>query len=104
MKASEINLKKQGRTFSCNTYAPHSHYKMLMMLGRVFPTTTAQAKHFITTGYHIDVLNADDVERVETMLNKHGYIGKYNFTKSKMWVRLQNQGDLHEAIKKEFNL
>lgn len=104
MKATEINLKKDGYNFNCNTYPARSHYKFIMRLGRVFPTTKAQAKYFITEGISIDVLNGDDVETVETMLNKHGFEGEFVFTKSKTWVRLQNQSDLHEALKKEYSL
>ena len=104
MKANEINLKKQGFTFSANTYAPKSHYKLLMKLGRVFPTTKAQATFFVTKGLKMDVLNMDDVEIIENLLNKHGFEGNYNFTKSKTWVRLKNNQDLISALKKEYSL
>jgi hypothetical protein len=104
MKATEINLKKDGFNFNCNTYPARSHYRFTMRLGCVFPTTRAQAKYFITEDIWLDVLNGDDVETVESMLVKHGFEGDYRFTKSKKWVRLQNQIDLHEALKKEYNL
>ena len=104
MTATEINLKKDGYYFNCNTYPARSHYKFIMRLGRVFPTTKAQARYFIAKGIVLDVLNGDDVEKVETMLNKHGFEGNYKFTKSKTWVRLQNTNDLYQALKKEFEL
>jgi len=104
MRATEINLEKEGFTFSCNTYLARSHYKMLMLLGRVFPMTKAQAHHFISNGICLDVLNADDVAIVENQLNSQGFSGNYSYTKSKSWVRLKNQEDLHAALKKEYSL
>ena len=103
MKASELNLKKKGYNFNCNTKKAGCHYKFLMRFGRCFPYTQAQAKYFISEGICLDVLNADDVELVEAILNKHGFEGDYKFTKSKIWVRLQNNNDLHTALKLEFN-
>ena len=103
MKASELNLKKDGYNFNCNTYQAGSHYKFIMSLGRCFPSTQAQAKYFIYEGICLDVLNGDDVEKVEAILNKHGFEGDYKFTKSRIWVRLQNNSDLHKALKLEFN-
>mgnify|MGYP006446943669 CR=1 FL=1 len=104
MKTQEINLKKDGYNFNCGSYAAGSHYKDVMGAGRLFPITKAQAKFFLKEGVILDVLNADDVEVVENILNKHGFSGRYKYTKSKTWVRLMNDLDLHRAIKKEFNL
>ena len=104
MKATELNLEKNSYNFSCNTYKAGSHYKLLMRLGRCFPSTKAQAKYFVSSGVCLDVLNGNDVEIVESMLNKHGFIGDYKFTKSKTWVRLQNSHDLRKAIKAEFGI
>jgi hypothetical protein len=104
MKAIELNLTKDGHNCSCKTYKSRSHYKFIMRLGRCFPSTQAQAKYFITEKVCLDVLNGDDVEKVETILNKHEFKGDYKFTKSKTWVRLQNNSDLHKALKLEFNL
>ena len=103
MKASELNLKKDGYNFNCNTYKAGSHYKFIMRLGRCFPSTQAQAKYFISEGICLGVLNGDDVEKVEAILAKHGFEGDYKFTKSKNWVRLQNNSDLQKALKLEFN-
>ena len=104
MKATEVNLQKEGFNFNCNTYPARSHYKFLMRLGRVFPTTKAQAKYFISEGICLDVLNYDDVQIVEEVLNRHGFSGSYKYTKSEQWVRLQNDSDLHEALKKEYKI
>jgi len=102
MNASELNLKNQSFTFSCNIHNAKSHYKFLMNIGRVFPTTKPQAKHFISNGICLDVLNSRDVVIIEELLNKHGFIGEYKYTKSKTWVRLQNNTDLHKALKLEY--
>ncbi len=104
MKSFELNLKEENYTFSANTYPARSHYKFLMRLGRVFPTTKAQAKYFLSEGVCLDVLNCRDVEIIEELLNKHGFIGDYKYTKSEQWVRLQNDSDLHEALKKEYKI
>lgn len=104
MKATEIRLEKQDYTFSANTYSPRSHYKLSMELGRVFPTTRTQAMHFVKNGLSMDVLNSKDVEIIEAMLNKYGLEGRYEYTKSKSWVRLQNSSDLDKALKLEFAL
>ena len=102
MKKSEINLEQVGYHFSCNVRPARSHYKTVMRLGRIFPSTKAQADHFIKNGLGLDVLNSKDVELVEALLNKHGFEGDYKYTKSRTWVRLQNQDELHEALKKEY--
>lgn len=104
MESLELNLKQDGYNLSCNTCRAGSHYKLLMRLGRCFPSTQAQAKYFISEEICLDVLNGDDVEKVESMLNKHGFKGYYKLTKSKNSARLQNNWDLHKALKLEFNV
>ena len=104
MKSSELSIKKEGYAFSCNSYPAHSHYKDVMRLGRAFPITRAQAKFFLAEGLVLDALNGDDVEIVESLLNKHGFEGKYKFTQSKAWVRLKNQNDLRESLRLEYSL
>ena len=64
----------------------------------------AQEKFFISKGICLDVLNAKDVELLEQFFNKYGFEGKYRYTKSKTFVRLQNNLDLYNAIKIAFNL
>ena len=104
MKFSELKLKKDGYNFSCNTYPSRSHYKSTMLFGRVFPTTKAQAKFFLAKKVVLDVLNFDDVEIVESLLNKHGMKGVYKYTTSKKWVRLENTDDLYSALKLEYSI
>lgn len=98
MKAQELNLEKQGFTMSANIHKAGSHTSMLINLGRLLPTTKAQAKKFNA----FDVLNFDDVQLIESILNKHGYSGNYQYTKSKQWVRLTNTTDFVQALKKEY--
>lgn len=104
MKVTEIKLKKWGFNISCTTYSAGQHYKFSMRSGSVFPSTKAQAKYFVSEKICLSMLNGDDVEKVEKMLNKHGFEGDYKLTKSKEWARLQNPSDLHAALKKEYSL
>ena len=104
MKTSEFRLKKDGYNFNCDTRKARQHYQLHMSIGSVFPSTPPQARYFISKGICLGVLNGEDVETVETLLNKHGFEGDYKFTKSKTWVRLQNNVDLHTALKLEYNL
>lgn len=75
MKANEINLEKDGHLFNVNICPPRSHYKHLMKMGRVFPSTKSQAKTFIKMGVYPDVYNMDDVEFVEKELGSCGFRG-----------------------------
>lgn len=104
MKSSELKLKKDGYKFNCKSYKAGSHYKALMLLGRLLPCTQPQAKYFISNKVQLSVLNGDDVEKLESVLNKHGFEGSYKYTKSKTWVRIQNHEDLYKALKLEFNI
>lgn len=105
MKANElVEMPNDRFTMSVNFYPAKSHYKQTMLLGRAFPTTATQARFFISKGVCLDVLTRQDVELLERFLNKHGFEGKYRYTKSKLFARLQNDYDLHLALKKEFGL
>jgi len=104
MKASELSLEEVTYTMSCNTYPARSHYKFVMGLGRVFPTTKAQAKHFVSNEVCFGVLNAQDVSLIEDLLCKHNFIGEYKYTKSKAWVRLLNHSDFNQALIKEYGV
>jgi hypothetical protein len=105
MKANElVEMPNDRFTMSVNFYPAKSHYKQTMLLGRAFPTTATQARFFISKGVCLDVLTRQDVELLERFLNKHGFEGKYRYTKSKLFARLQNGYDLHLALKKEFGL
>ena len=104
MKASELTIAKQGFTMSANVYPANSHINLLITLGRIFPTTAAQAKKFISNTFSMDVLNADDVEMIEKLMATHGFEGIYKATKSGTWVRLMNINDLKHALKKEYSI
>ncbi len=104
MKATQLNLEKNGFNISCATKKTGSHYKFLMRLGKVFPSTKAQSKYFLEQQINLDVLNCEDVNVIEFLLKKHGFEGNYKLTKSKTWARLQNYNDLYTALKLEFNL
>ena len=105
MKANElVEMPNDRFTMSVNFYPAKSHYKQIMLLGRAFPTTATQARFFISKGICLDVLTRQDVKFLESFLNKHGFEGKYRYTKSKSFARLQNGHDLLLALKKEFEL
>ena len=74
-----------------------------MELGRVFPTTAPQSRYFINSNLKLDVLNRDDVDRVESLLNEFGFEGDYKYTKNKHWVRPVNHEDLYRALKLKYN-
>lgn len=99
MKASELNLKKDGYNFNCNSYPKGAHISLLLNIGRCFPSCKSQAVKWS----NFDVLNFEDVQLVEAFLNKHGFFGEYKLTKSGTWVRLVNQDDFKKALKKEYN-
>lgn len=103
MKANEINWNEKD-AFIFNANPASGHYKSMMRMGRCLPATKSQAKFFITEGIQVDVLNNVDVEIVEKILNEAGFVGTYQFTKGKRWVRLVNQSDLHRAFAKKFEL
>lgn len=103
MKANEIDLKKDGYLFSAIVKPARSHYKELMRIGRVFPTTKAQAIAFIKMGVNPDIYNMDDVEFVEKELSPYGFVGEYRYTKSRRWVRLVNIDDVHKALKLKYD-
>lgn len=100
MKANEVKL--EGINMVNFNAKPGSHYKIAMHMGRVFPSTRAQAIEFIRSGAVLNVLCGKDVEMIEKFLNKHGYQGEYRYTKSRAFVRLQNNRDLYKAIASEF--
>lgn len=102
MKANEI-IWSEKETYLFNTKEFTGHYKAIMDFGRCFPATKAQAKYFVKSGICLDVLNNMDVEKIENVLNEAGLIGYYQYTKSKHWVRLLNNSDLHKALKLKYD-
>ena len=101
MNYSEIKLEEVNYTMSCNTVKSGQHYKSTMMLGRILPTSKAQLASFIRMSTPLSVLNLKDCKVIESLLNKYGFKGIYKYTKSKQWVRLQNNEDLIKALKLE---
>lgn len=77
MDANEIILEAQSFIFSTNERRSGQHYKYLMDLGRIFPTTRAQARYFIANRCKFGVLNIVDVKRVEAIFNEFGRVGEY---------------------------
>lgn len=100
MNASQLNQITTMPSLSIKAH--REHYEFSMSIGRFFPTTRAQALRFIANGCHIDTLGAPDVDRIEDLLNKHGYVGEYKLTKSGTWARLINVTDLAIALKLEY--
>ncbi len=103
MKASELNLSKDNYYLSCND-APYQ-YRFYFDLSRCFPVKASQAIYIVRKCYFSNwILNRKDVERVESLMNKHGFFGDYRLTKSKTSARLNNVSDFNKALKLEFNL
>lgn len=99
MKANEI-LQVIGSSTECLSECQKgAHVGLIATIGRLYPTTHAQAKRFRT----FDVLSGVDVAKIESLLNKHGFCGNYKLTKSKTWCRLQNIDDFKSALRKEYN-
>ena len=104
MKASKIILEAQNFVFSTNERRSGQHYKYLMYLGRILPTTRAQAHHFIANRCTFDVLNIVDVERIEPIFREFGGAGEYKYSSSRKWVRLVNIEAFYEVLKLKYNL
>ena len=104
MNVLELKLEADGFRFNTNERKSGQHYKWLMKMGRFIPTTQAQAREFVRMGCSLSVLNYEDVQYVEELLNRNGFVGNYKYTKSKRWVRLINSEDLRDALKNEYNV
>jgi len=98
MKASELKMTPVTWNMSVVRYPKGAHIRSRTKDGHWFPTTKAQLKRF----KRLDVLNSKDVQDIESIMNLHGMKGKYKYTKSEQWVRLQNFDDLIHCLKKEF--
>lgn len=99
----EVITSKDDKFFMINgNYAPRSHYKFIMSLGRVWPCCAAQVKAWERMDCRLDIMNWQDIERCEKLMNRHSYAGDYRPTKSKRWARLANTSDLLAAFKAEF--
>jgi hypothetical protein len=109
MNATETMLKvteKRSFNFSLRDLKTREHYKFIATVcNSGFPTTQAQANFFIKNVCFANrVLNSSDIEKIESLLNRHGFYGDYTLTKSKKWARIQNGLDVSDALKLEFKL
>jgi len=102
-KTAIESLNYEDFYFSTRQVDPGQHYTFQMSRGQLFPNSKQQAKYFISN-CQLGMLNCKDVERVEMLLNKHGIKGVYKHTGSKLWVKLQNISDLHNALKLEYGI
>ena len=105
-KANELNLPIDGFYLSTKEFPPRSHIRDILILGRAFPTTKAQAAAFIRYGSYFDFLNMDDVLHIEEFINQYGFEGMYRYTKSKQNVRasITTQSDFIASLKVHFGL
>lgn len=104
MKANEIISEAENFIFSTNERKIGQHYKYLMSLGRILPTTRAQARYFVANRCEFDLLNIVDVERLEAIFSEYGGAGEYKYSGSRRWVRLVNIEAFYEALKMKYNL
>jgi hypothetical protein len=75
------------------------HSGSLLNLSRLFPTTQAQAKKW----HGFECLGAEDIQRIEALLNKHGMTGRYSLTKSGKFARFDNTNNIfRKALKAEY--
>ena len=103
MKATEIIWKEEAvLPHSANVFPSGKPYKAQMMIGKVFPTTKAQAIAYVKMGCALEALNNEDVRVVERLLVKHHLQGSYRYVSGKTLVKLVNQTDLDKAFKEEY--
>ena len=103
MKKNEIKwFTTEYTTYSANPIPKGYPYKAMMRRGKVFPITKAQAMEFVKMGCLLDGLNSEDVNVIETLLNKHNMEGNYR-QYTKYLVKLENSCDLDKALKLEYN-
>lgn len=109
LTVNQVNeLTKNSLTVELSTYKPGEHYSIALGRLTFMPTTKAQAirhiSHIKNKGFH-NLLMCGEWNSVEVFLNKHGFKGSYNLTKSGTMCRLDNMtSDYVSALKKEFNL
>lgn len=77
----------------------------LMHTNKLFPTTKLQADMYINSEYGcLGELGMEDVERIESLLGKYGMQGRYQYTKSHLFVRFLSTAFLEKALKLEYAL
>jgi hypothetical protein len=85
--------------------APRGHYAFFTGHVNFMPQSKAQAKAHINAINNLgfdNLLMVGQWHDLEQFLNKHGFQGDYNLTKSRTMCRLQNTTDYVTAIKMEF--
>lgn len=103
MRATEIIWKEEAvLPLSANVIPSGKPYKAQMMMGKVFPTSKAQAMAYLKMGCALEALNNEDVRVVERLLEKHHLQGNYRYVDGKNLVKLVNQMDLDKALKREY--
>ena len=98
MKATEIKLEQNGYNMMYVQKSKGEHNGFSIKMGKLIPTHKAQALKVARAGVAPDVLNLNDVKLIEEVMNEFGFKGKYKYTKSKAWVRLQNYTEWHKAL------
>jgi len=76
MTKNLVRVKKNG------------HYKHLMSMGRVFPSTATQVKNFIKLNRGLDVLEQADIFDIESFMAAFGYHANFKKTGSGKWLTL----------------
>lgn len=103
MRATEIIWKEEAvLPLSANVFPSGKPYKAQMMMGKVFPSSKAQAMAYVKMGCALEALNSEDVRVVERLLEKHHLQGNYRYVGGKNLVKLVNQMDLDKALKEEY--
>lgn len=98
-----VILSKDDKFYMINgNYAPRSHYKFEMTLGRVWPCCKSQVQEWKRQGCPLDVMDWADIQRCENLMSKYCHKGEYQLTRSKRWARLVNVKDLLSAFELEF--
>lgn len=101
-KELQTQINSNSQVTSLLVAKPKQYICNALSFGRVFPTSKAQAMRVYSRG-SFDVLYLLDVDTlIEPFLNKHGFAGDYNLTKSKHFCRLNNFADFKKALKLEY--
>lgn len=107
MNANEITATNFFKLGFLIKDAKRWHYRDAMKRGVVFPSNAAQAKFMMQKGYCFDCLGKQDVDAIEEVMKEFGdgiLECKYQYTKSKAFVRLTNHWVFFNALKRKYNL
>lgn len=106
MNFQELTTKLQDSKSDLITFKKGQHYDRLVGNLVFLPTSLAQAKNqvrHINNKSYKNILMCGQWFPLEDFLNRNGFNGQYEFTKSKTMCRLVNIQDYCLALKKEFN-